>query len=279
MTMNKTGQAPLEITAYALSYTMRNKKDKTWYTNTTNGLRKRRRRFLSLTGQAATEMAVFGSIILVIFSSLLVYNQMQNEEQYVTMEAFRRALQTANGVKAGDEGASVSLNVIQYRRFADVFSNFWQGNRNMLSAGASVYWAVPNLEDEKLKNLSIVRLNEDPKDLTTVLRLDDSDTNNDLQLRDITIAPAEMNFSETTDKIEDKAQIQNIRSSDLSESITTNLEIVDPGLNKDSEGDDIAVRTISINQRLYRDSDGQYKYKSGLANQPITRQKKWVTPH
>lgn len=227
---------------------------------------------LSKTGQAATEMAIFGSLILVVFSMLLAYMQRQNEEQYVTMETFRRSLQKAN-----DANASVSLNLIQYRRFAEASGGFWQGNRNMLGAGSSVFWAVPQVGGQA-NNLAIFRINEDEIDLTQKLRLDDTNENNNLEIRDITTA-ANMSFSEATQKLEDNTRIQNIRTSGLSDSITTNIEIVDPGPDEHNEADDTVIEIVPMAQQLYHDAqDGQYKYSSTQPSQTITRSKTWTTP-
>jgi len=228
---------------------------------------------LNKTGQAATEMAIFGSLILVIFSSLLSFIQRQNEEQYVTMEAFRRALNKAN-----DQSASVSLNLIQHRRFADVSGGFFQGNRNVIGGSSSVFWAVPPVDPPTPpKNLAIFRINEDEHDLTQRLRLDDENEDNNLEIRD-TNSQGNMVFSETTNKLEDNREIQNIRVSGLSDTVTTSIEIVDPGPDKDNEGDDVVVETIPIVQNIYRDTDGQYKYSSTRPDQPVTRQKTWRTP-
>lgn len=232
---------------------------------------------LNKKAQAATEMAILGSLILVVISFLFSYIQRQNEEQYITMEAFRRALHKANGPQPTDEGASVSLNLIQYRRFADISAGFGQGNRNMLGAAASVFWAVPEVKPgAQAKNLSLFRINEDEIDLTQRLRLDDNNENNNLEVRDITTT-ANTRFSETTHKIEDNAQIQNIRSSELGDTLTTNIEIVNPGADKNNENDDIPIETISIAQQLYRDTDGQYKYSSNQPVQTITRSRTWTT--
>jgi prepilin-type N-terminal cleavage/methylation domain-containing protein len=68
--MKNKGFNPLEITACALSYAMRNKKDKTCHTNTTNDLRKRQRRFLSLTGFTLIEVLVAITIVVVAIGAL-----------------------------------------------------------------------------------------------------------------------------------------------------------------------------------------------------------------
>ena len=54
-------------------------------------------------GQAVAELAIFGSLILLVFSIILMYGQRLETQQQVKMEAFRKALQ-----KAYDRNGSVS---------------------------------------------------------------------------------------------------------------------------------------------------------------------------
>lgn len=227
--------------------------------------------------QAASEMAIFGTIILVVFSALLSYSQRMNEEQYLNMEVFRRALHKAN-----KKNASVSFTLMQYRRFTDVFSGFYQGNRNMLGASANVFWAIPQV-GKPLDSMTIFRLNEDEKDWTKLLHLDNTDKSDDLQIGKIT-SHGETDFTDNADRSEDNANIVNRRTSSLEDAIVTNVGIVDPGKDKDSEKDDTVVGNKKFVQYLYRDAAGQYKYGSKelveekKLNTKILRDRSWTTP-
>jgi hypothetical protein len=74
------------------AYIIRSKKDKKWYNGTTADLRKRQRRFLSLRGQALLELAIFGSIMIMLLGVILNYGLRYSYDQKTQMEAFRRAL-------------------------------------------------------------------------------------------------------------------------------------------------------------------------------------------
>jgi hypothetical protein len=139
---NKKGQAPLEITR---SPVLKHK---------------------SLTGQAVLEMAIFGSLILFIFGVLISQLQRLNDQQYVQMEAFRRALYQAcrNNTGGSGAGSSVQYSLIQNRRYADTSNNFRKGATQILSAGASLSWAVPEIKkDTEAAHLIIVNVNGDEK--------------------------------------------------------------------------------------------------------------------
>jgi hypothetical protein len=89
----------------------------------------------SKNGQAAVELAIFGSLILLAFSVVLMYGQRLDTQQHVKMEAFRRALQ-----KAYERNGSVSYTLKREGRSFNLFGGFGQGQPSTESATASVLW-------------------------------------------------------------------------------------------------------------------------------------------
>lgn len=86
-------------------------------------------------GQAAVELAIFGSLILLVFSVLLMYGQRLDNQQQVKMEAFRRALQ-----KAYERNGSVNYTLKKEGRTFNLFSGFGQGQPSTVASTASVLW-------------------------------------------------------------------------------------------------------------------------------------------
>jgi type II secretory pathway pseudopilin PulG len=86
-------------------------------------------------GQAAVELAIFGTLILLVFSVLLMYGQRLDSQQQVKMEAFRRALQ-----KAYERNGSVSYTLKKESRAFNLFSGFGQGQPATVGSSASVLW-------------------------------------------------------------------------------------------------------------------------------------------
>src|SRR3989338_6091856 len=112
-------------------------------------------------GQAVAEMALFGSLVLMIFAVLLSYIQRANEQQYVQMEAFRRALEKGNTYQGADSegaGASVQLTLIENRRVADIQAGFRKGSGQTFNASSNVFWAVPKVGGQA-KSVSVYRIN------------------------------------------------------------------------------------------------------------------------
>ncbi len=89
--------------------------------------------------QAVLEMALFGGLIIAVFSSVLYYIQAINGRQLTTMKVFRRALRKAN-----HENAVVQYSLLDVKRNMDINAPF-RGSRTQDSASASVYWAVPKV--------------------------------------------------------------------------------------------------------------------------------------
>ncbi|MCF7875372.1 MAG: hypothetical protein K9L99_05885 [Candidatus Omnitrophica bacterium] len=84
--------------------------------------------------QALTEMAIFGTLILLCLHYLLSYIQRSNEQQYVAQEAFRGALEKARSVD-GTAGYTVFSN----RRGASI-NNPLIGDTIQVSGSAQVLW-------------------------------------------------------------------------------------------------------------------------------------------
>jgi len=89
----------------------------------------------SLTGQAALELAILGSLVLVVFASVLSYGQRFDSQVDLKMEAFRKALNRAYARNAG-----VSYTLKKDKRFYNLLGNFGDGQPNSMSASATVMW-------------------------------------------------------------------------------------------------------------------------------------------
>jgi NACalpha-BTF3-like transcription factor len=84
--------------------------------------------------QALSEMALFGSIILLCFYYLLNYIQKMNEQQFVIQEAFRSALEKANTLDG-----SASYTVFSNRRGSSI-NNPLVGETIQASGSGSILW-------------------------------------------------------------------------------------------------------------------------------------------
>jgi len=209
-------------------------------------------------GQALLELAILGSIILLIFGILLSYMQRQNDQQYLQMESFRRALEIGNtgGATPADKiagGAAAQLTVLENRRHVDLGNYFMKGSPNSISASSNVFWAVPSVGVSAPRRVH-VKVNDDySPDLSEEEGVEDIDT------------ASASSFSEIIGKQETPDSITNIKSSTLKDTITTTL------LDKDG-------KTLwEVEQGVYRDSDGQYKYSKDKVGEEVTREQTWQT--
>ncbi len=91
--------------------------------------------FIFRTGQAAAELAILGSLVLVAFSSLITYGQRIDAQQALKQEAFRKALQ-----KSYQRNANVSYTLKKDNRFYNALANFGESQPSTLTASASVMW-------------------------------------------------------------------------------------------------------------------------------------------
>lgn len=85
--------------------------------------------------QAAVEMAIFGSLILICLSALITYGQRLDAQQQVKMEAFRLAMQ-----KSWAKNSSVSYTLKRDERFFNLMAGFGEGQPSSVSSTASVMW-------------------------------------------------------------------------------------------------------------------------------------------
>ncbi len=212
---------------------------------------------LNKKGQAALEMAIFGSLILLVFGTLLSYLQNLNDRQYIQMETFRRALAKGcnYGLDSGTAGASVQLTLMQDRRNVAVGGGFRKGNPSSVNTSSSVFWAVPKT-GQSPDNLIVYRINEDESPpLPRGTQVEGTISNTDTA------------FAETLEKAETPEQILTRRASELSETVTHAVL---------GEGD---APVWQVTQGLYKDTDGQYRYSSQAAGaiKPVESERTWRT--
>ena len=202
------------------------------------------------------EMAVFGSLILLVFAVLVSYIQRYNDQQYVQMEAFRRALEKAETYSTGsgennNPGASVQFTLMNNRRYADPEGSYGKGSAQSVSASSSVYWAVPYVGKTAASQVWY-KVNDDE------LTIDENTT------IDKIVTTSTVNFNETIAKSETPSAIVNHDISRLQDTITTTA-VASNGTG------------FSITQGLYVDG-GQYHYSQGAVGQRVEREKTWTTP-
>jgi hypothetical protein len=207
--------------------------------------------------QALSEMALFGSIILLCFYYLLTYLQRVDRQQYLLQESFRSALKKASAPEKG----SVAYNIFSNRRQVSIYSPLI-GERSQLSGSGQVYWGAveyylpaydPDIhggEDGEdygpevvadLESKQYYRFNKDEIDLTDILEEDEEEESINL---DIAITSNSDKDSSTTITYGD-SNISTQSSAGEKDTVTYTLT------DKDSGG---AIYTIS--QGL--DSDGEY---------------------
>ncbi|MDD5166996.1 MAG: hypothetical protein PHQ57_06390 [Candidatus Omnitrophica bacterium] len=170
--------------------------------------------------QATTELAIFGSLILVCFAILISYGQNMQEQQILQQQAFRKALK-----KAYDENAFVSYNITKNPRTVNIFGNYGEGGRGSVGAGASVNWCLGEPADK-----SYYQINEDEVAV-------------DGNIWDVeTQATTAYKGQET--RAEDEVGIASTKKASLTDTITTRLKV---------EGGSDVVITQGL------DSDGRYR--------------------
>ena len=225
--------------------------------------------------QAVAEMAIFGSLIIGLFSTLLFYIQRLNDEQFTTMETFRYALQKAHG-RAEDPGFSVSYSAIEMRRNVDL-NNPLKGSRSQTSASASVYWAVPEV-GEKPENRNFYKVNEyefeyDYEDMFGEYNPEEYDVETEIET--IFVEHSHDTFS----KQESKSGIATTRVSDVDDRIDFRFKFTKK--RKDDENDEGVTYTKEVEQVLF--SDGKYRNIDfvdedgrGL-HRGLHKERRWVT--
>ncbi len=89
-------------------------------------------------GQALTEFAIFGSILLMCVAMLLQYGLQSNYQQQLQMEAFREAQRMA--FNSSGPNASKSVSVVRHKAFPDPRDQFGYAEHSPMSASESVVW-------------------------------------------------------------------------------------------------------------------------------------------
>jgi len=245
-------------------------------------------------GQAVVEMAMFGSLVLLIFATLLSYLQRSNDQQYVQMEAFRRALQkgcTYQSTDGDGAGASVQLTLLENRRHAELSGGFRKGSAQSLSASSSVFWAIPKVEeDAEAQNLIVYRINEDEQTWNyrdfVPKEHDSTDDEGDerqrywsFEVEDLGTS-SNLTFNEQVGKQESAQAITNTKSSRLQDAITTTLPYTVKEKDKDDKDYESIIREGTLwapQQGVYRDTDGQYKYSQAAVGTVVERSRTWRT--
>lgn len=94
-------------------------------------------------GQAVSEFAVMGSLILIVFGAMVAYTQQLNDTQYAQMENFRRTLAQAYEGDGDTPGGLVHGVFIEDRRVLDFDSGYKKGQPRRSVSTADVFWGVP----------------------------------------------------------------------------------------------------------------------------------------
>lgn len=261
-------------------------------------------RYSNKKGQAILELSIFSVIILVVLGSLIGFIQQMNDQQYVQMEAFRRALQKGGGsmntLFTGGAGAAVNMTVVQHRRSVDL-NLFHKGQLSPVSASSSILWSIPEVGGAQPQNLIVYRINEDEPPAPTLLGLATSSIQMPsidipvLGEQSVTVGVADIrttsnsDFTEHTRKQENPSAIVNTKTSRLKDAITTTFgySVIPTGSISDIvDMDPATFPQVSDNmtQRLYGhkdDATGQYFYKysqSAPEGTVVERGREWETP-
>ena len=86
--------------------------------------------------QAATELAVLGSLIIVAFSFLIQYSEKINRQQSNIQQTFRAALGEARGANS-----SASYTKVAFRRMPNVSNPMELGQQQNFSSSSNVLWS------------------------------------------------------------------------------------------------------------------------------------------
>ena len=239
-------------------------------------------KYLNRKGQSIVELSILGSVLLMLFGYILSNMQSLNDNQYLGMETFRRALEKANTYRGADSegaGASVQMTAMQNRRNVDLSAEYRQGAATSVGASANVFWAVPKV-GEQPESLIVYKINEDEwtwKYRDFVAKADDKTSS--FRIEDTTV-DADTAFAETSRKQESTSEIALTRESTLRDVITTNITYTIRQKDQDSnpDNDPIIKGPMPLfgnnppTQWLYRDAgDGLYKYSEKAVGQEVQR--------
>ena len=235
-------------------------------------------------GQAVVEMALFGSLIILVLGVFLSYVQRLNDQHYVQMEAFRRALYKActyQGEESEGAGGSVQLTMMQNRRHIDLQAGYRKGSPQSLGGSASVFWAVPKVGKDP-ENIITFKINENEQERNYrdfVPKAHDDDWT--FRTEDITTT-SDTVFSDTATKIESPEDITTTKTSQLQD--TESFHIPYTVRKKDHDHNDendpiVREGTLwDLTQGVYIDAeDGQYKYREDAVGTQVERGTGWTT--
>lgn len=217
---------------------------------------------LTAQGQAATEMAVFGSLILICFTVLLSYGQTFTEQQALQQQAFRRALRRAH-----DDNGFISYNIIKNPRNVNLFGGFREGERGSISAGSSVLWNLGEPE-----NRAYYQINED---LIEIPRYNKKTKNESAptpaEVWDVQTG-AESEYLTHDTRQENSAMIRTGRDARLTDTITTTLKL---RYQKKDGGSFSDAPDRVMTQGL----GPQGRYSQASVGAAVTGSRTWETPH
>ena len=99
---------------------------------------KKRQCLLSLTGQSLLEIAIFGSIIIMLLGVLVSYGLRYNYQQQAMQQTFRKALKSAAETSLDGKPISVSHITVKDKHIPNPSDTFGIGSVQPISASASV---------------------------------------------------------------------------------------------------------------------------------------------
>ncbi|MDD5080347.1 MAG: hypothetical protein PHH68_08540 [Candidatus Omnitrophica bacterium] len=92
----------------------------------------------NLKSQSLSEMAVFGTILLLVLGFLLRYGLQYNYQQQVKMEAFRRSMKMAEESNAPQSQQITVVKDVQIPNPQDIFG---QGERTTIRGSSDIFWS------------------------------------------------------------------------------------------------------------------------------------------
>ena len=106
-------------------------------------------------GQSITEMAIFGTLILMAFSFVIMFSERINRQQSYIMQGFRESLYSARTMKG-----PISYTKIADRRMPNVYAPMTVGNLETFYTSNNVLWG--NLFDNLSTAHSYYKINDAP---------------------------------------------------------------------------------------------------------------------
>lgn len=95
--------------------------------------------------QAATELAILGSVVIIAFAFLVNYSEKLNRQQANIQQTFRAALKEA---RAANNVNGASYTKVVFRRMANVATPMELGQLQSFSSSSNVLWADGLNEEE-----------------------------------------------------------------------------------------------------------------------------------